>query len=352
MLGRAGSGRSAAIVALLVLMAPPLLACAPAAAGPQVPNCTIELSVLNLEAHPTSTTSDTVVFGGTVHVTFSPFNNVTRTVAIEGTVQPSEWGVSVDPASKEVTGQGDIPFNASVGVPAAELSSTSGRLSLRAWFSSITGGPTVECGTQANIRVAQYYGVNSDAISPRIDVETGPTGTVATVLVENLGNGRDSFRVELENKADLDVLGLLTTLPVTTTLDPGQATNITFNVNASSAVEERSYPLYITVTSTSDATVRHDTEITVKVTKSIITQIFDPSVFIVLAVVGGAAIGLLVLVRSRRRKRKARLAKRQLDRIRRQRRDEEAAARAAGGSDGPRKVVKARPLEAPEDGPP
>lgn len=325
--GRPAARAVAAGIALAFVLALPLFFCPPAAAlGPQIPGCSIEIDQGSLEAKPTSTTSDTVKFSGTVHVSFAPFSNLTRNVAIEGTVSPSTWGVSVDPASKEVTGgQADIPFNASVGVPAAELVTTAGRLTLRAWFPSGPGLQPAECFAQGNIRVAQYYGVNSDAITPVIDVETGPTGAVATVLVENLGNGRDSFRVELENRADLEVLGLLTTLPTTTTLDANQSTHITFSVNASSDVEERSYPLFIMVTGVNDATVRSDTEITVKVTQNIITKVFDPVVFIVLAVVAAGAFGSLAFVRSRRRKRRARLAKRQLDRIRRQRREEAAS---------------------------
>jgi hypothetical protein len=280
-------------------------------------------------AEPSSTSGDIVTFTGSVQVSLG-FLSGSRTVQIIAVASPDNWAAAVEPASQQVTGTATINFNATVAVPPQELTATAGRVTITASFHWLPGteDPTEECSKQANIQVAQYFAVNADALTPRVQVTAGPRGEPVSVLVHNLGNGRDIFRVELENRADLEVRGIVTTLPQTTTLSADQQTNLTFSVNISTSVEAGEYELYIMVTSQTDPTIRRDTQITVEAELSIIDELFDPMVIVVMGGVAAAGIGGLVAVRSRRTRKRARLAKRQLDRIRRQQRE---AAAADGG---------------------
>jgi hypothetical protein len=321
----------------------------PAAAlptAPTPPTCTVNMNTSSAIAKPTSTSSATVVFQGSIDVNLG-FISGSRTVQILAEVFPDHWAASIDPATREVTGVANIPFNVSVGVPAAELSTTSGRVVVTATYQYVTGvdDPSVLCSNQGNIQVGQYYAVNTDALDPRIKVRTGPTGETAQVLVHNLGNGRDTFRVELENRAELEAVGIITSLPASATLTADQQTNITFSINASSGVEEKAFELYILVTSQTDPTVQRSTQMTIDVETNIIDKVFDPTVFIVLAVVVAGALGTTAAVRRRRRRTRARKAKRQLDRIRRASRDSTGGGTQAPSprADAPATTTEAEP---------
>ncbi len=331
---------SCSLVALLLVA--PLGASLPAVAAPTPPACTVTLNSSSAVAHPTSSTSDTLTFEGSIHVSLGSLSG-SRTVQITAEAFPDTWAAHIDPSSKEVTGSADIPINATVAVPAGERATTAGRLVVTATFQWVTGfdDPSTTCSSQANVQVAQYYGVNADALTPRVTVKTGPTGTTAEVLVDNLGNGHDVFRVELENAAELQTKGIITSLPFSATLTAGQNTTVTFSVNASSDTEEGAQELYIIVTSTNEPSVTRSTQVTAVVEQNIITKIFDPTAIILLAAVVAAVGGAAAFIRSRRRRRRARDAKRQLDKIRRLRR--EASTRAAEESD----AGEASPARAP-----
>ncbi len=317
-------------IVVFAVLAGPLATAVPAAAAPEPPHCTVALDRMSAIAEPSSTSGDIVTFTGSVQVSLG-FLTGSRTVQIVAVASPDTWAAAVEPASQQVTGAATINFNATLAVPAQELTTTPGRITITASFHWVPGteDPTEECSNQANIQVAQYFAVNADALTPRVKVTAGPRGEPVSVLVHNLGNGRDIFRVELENRADLEVRGIVTTLPQTATLSADQKTNLTFSVNVSTSVEPGEYELYIMVTSQTDPTIRRDTQITIEAELSIIDELFDPTVIVVLGGVGAAGIGGLLAVRSRRTRKRARLAKRQLDRIRRQQR--KAAAPDGGG---------------------
>jgi len=345
--------RAGGLVAV-ALLAAAFVGATPAAAqalAPEPPSCTVTLEATSAVARPTSTAADSLTFRGNVHVTLGSLGG-SRTLHINATPFPEHWAASVDPATREVSGVTDVNFTATLAVPPAELTATSGRLVITAHFQWFQGSedPKEECSNQATIQVAQYYGLNADTDTPRIQVKTGPVGSTAAVIVQNLGNGRDTFRVELENRAELEVLGIITSLPLQATLNADQESNITFTVNASSAAEEGTYDLFIMVTSTTDPALRRDTQVTVEVTKTIVDKIFDPTVIVVLSAVGAAGLGTLAAIRSRRRRRRAREARRLLARIRRQQREGQAGA-AGDGEAEPGRAARVRP-EAPDEGAP
>jgi hypothetical protein len=241
-----------------------------------------------------------------------------RILSIVTDITPDTWAAAVAPASENVTGTQKVFINATVGVPAASLASTRGSLVVRASFQAVPGAPSTEvnCSDQASIAVAQYYGVDADALTPRLELVAGRDGVRATVLVHNSGNGADTFVVELENKPDVDPLGILTDLPKQILVQPETETNLSFEINATSLAQANTYELFVLVRSLAQSqTARDVVKVDAVVTRADIIPATDPSSLVLLVVVVVAVVGAAWGLRVRGRRKAARAARRQLARI-------------------------------------
>jgi len=322
-----------AFALLLAAIALPLLA-ASATALPTPPSCTVNFDKSTDTARPTSVTASTLTFTGYINVTMGSLSG-TRIVQVGVQATPDSWAAAVDPQSFNVTGAAQVNFTSTLVVPAAELSATQGTLVVNASFLAVPGaaGTAVTCFSQANVGVAPYYGLVADTSTPRVEVKTGPLGSQGTLIIRNQGNTRDVFRIALENKAELEILGLLTTMPPPVPLEPNQETNIQFTINATGNMESGDYDLFISVRSEKDQAMSR--EVTVKAVVSNFTLIpTDDPTSLVLGAVG--LIGLVTVGVGLRRVKKKRAA----------------AARRAAAKAQLSKIMRARKAEAPPSAPP
>ena len=318
--------RRACLPAAMALAALLLLAL-PSGALPTPPACTVTLDSNMKTADITAALGQTLAFSGAVNVTTGTTNP--RSLNIVAEISPTEWATQVTPTSEEVADGETVRFDSTVAVPPAALSAMRGTLTIRASFLAVPGVPAslVECVQTATILVAQYYRVDIDASEPRLSVYSGPNGIEASLIVHNLGNGRDTFTLELEDPLFLDQVKLHTNLPRRITLDPDEETNMTFAVNASFDAVPGNYDLAVVLTSDAQpATARDTFQFTVIVQETIIDQII-PDLTGLLMLLGALAalVGIVTVRRRVKRNRKAREARRQLQQVLRQRREAGAA---------------------------
>lgn len=312
----------AAALALAALLALTLLPAAPAGALPSQPSCEVVLDLREQTAHPSATTADTLVFSGSINATLGSVSG-SRNMAILTDVAPSAWAAAVAPQTENISGTERVFFNATVAVPAASDASTRGTLTVSASFQVFPGVPssTVACADSASITVAQYYKVDGDTSTPRITVTAGPTGTVATFIVRNLGNGRDTFTAELEDPLLMEDIGIHTNLPLRVTLEPNAETNLTIIVNASGAAKEDTYDMQVGVKSDTKPQDAFDLVTFAVQVKSgtIIPPLPDFTTLLLMGAVAATLIGAYAFARGSKRKRAAREARLNLRRLRDQR---------------------------------
>ena len=225
-----------------------------------------------------------------------------------------------------------MPFNATLVVPAMEDAATRGTLTVTASFLAVPGlpGTAVTCSDSLSVTVAQYYGVSADIADARMNLTTGPQGIAVSVILDNLGNGRDSFTIDVEDKVGLDIQGIHLRLPITVPVDPGAQTSATFTVNATSDAKEDVYELTVNVRSQGQPQTAFTTVRLTLVVRSgdILAALPEPSTMLILGAVGAGALGALVLRRRLKRNRAARGAREQLKKVLKQKREAEAAAGA------------------------
>lgn len=316
---------SLAVLALAV--AALALAGAPASALPTPPSCVVQVDTPVQTAHITSTLGEVLEFTGAVNVTTGTANP--RTLNILATITPDVWGAQVSPTTENVSDGETVHFNASVAVPPAALSSTRASLTISANFLAVPGvpGSKIECSDTASIVVAQYFRVDIDTTQPRISVTVGPNGKEASIIVHNLGNGRDSFTLDLEDRQYLDDVSLHTNLPRRITLEADAETNITFAVNATGNAKPGTYDLAVVMTSeAAPQTARDNLVLSVIVEKTFVDNLVpDFTSALIGAGVIAAVVGVIAVRRHSKRKKAAAQAERTLKQVIRQRKEFEAA---------------------------
>lgn len=321
-----------ALAASLVLLLWGLLAAPPAEAAPLAPappTCQVNLAQDVVVSHPTSSVSDSLTFAGTVDVNLGSLSGF-RNLAIEASSTVAHWPASVAPATENVSTVEQVPFNATLVVPAMEETTTRGTLTITASYLAVPGLPStaVTCSDSLTVSVAQYFGVTADTGNPRLPVKTGPEGVVASIILHNLGNGRDTFTIDVEDRLGWDGVGIHAKGPTRVTLEADQETNATFPINASTAVKEDVYELLVTVRSDGQPqTVFTTVSLTLVVQNTdILSSLPPPSTLLILAAVAAGAVGGLLVRRRVKRNRKARLAREQLKKVLKQKRQAEGPA--------------------------
>ncbi|HKZ60247.1 MAG TPA: choice-of-anchor T family protein [Candidatus Thermoplasmatota archaeon] len=299
--------------------------------APAPPSCQVNLALDQVVAHPTSSVSDSMTFAGTVDVNLGSLSG-SRNLALEASATVADWPASVSPATENVSTVEQVPFNATLVVPAMEDAATRGTLTVTASFLAVPGlpGTAVTCSDSLSVTVAQYYGVSADIADARMNLTTGPQGIAVSVILDNLGNGRDSFTIDVEDKVGLDIQGIHLRLPITVPVDPGAQTSATFTVNATSDAKEDVYELTVNVRSQGQPQTAFTTVRLTLVVRSgdILAALPEPSTMLILGAVGAGALGALVLRRRLKRNRAARGAREQLKKVLKQKREAEAAAGA------------------------
>ncbi len=324
---------SLAVLALGVAAA--ALAGAPASALPTPPSCTVQLDTATQTSHITSTLGEILEFTGAVNVTTGTTSP--RTLNIIATVTPSEWGAQVSPTTENISDGETVRFNASVAVPPAALSNTRASLTISANFLAVPGvpGSKIECGDTATISVAQYYRVDIDTTKPRISLNVGPTGVEASVIVHNLGNGRDTFTLSLEDPLYLNDVSLHTNLPRRITLEADAETTMTFAINATGDAKPGTYDVAVVMASdVQPQTATDNLVLSVTVEKTFVDQLVpDFTTSLIGLGVLGALVGVVMLRRRSKRKKAGAEAERLLKQVIRQRREMEAGDGQQPGGD-------------------
>ncbi len=314
--------------------------------APSPPTCQVTLAIHQYLAHPTSTVSDSVTFGGTVDVNLGSLSG-SRSLSIAASSTVATWPASVAPATANVSTVEQVPFNATLVVPAMEGATTRGSLAVTASYLAVPGlpGTAVTCSDSVTISVAQYYGLTADTANPRLTLKTGPEGVVASIILHNLGNGKDTFSIDVEDRVGWDAVGIHAKGPTRVTLEANAETNATFPINATTDVKADVYELLATVRSEGQPqTVFTTVSLTLVVENTdILASLPDPSTLLILVAVAAGAVGAVMLRRRAKRRRAARQAREKLKQIVKQRREAEDSAEAPGVGEEELPPIEARP---------
>jgi hypothetical protein len=316
-------GAAGAAVLLIVTLAP--LFFAPAASAlPTPPNCVVTVDSIAKTAHVSNTLGDTLDFSGAINVTTG--SSSPRSLNIVANMS-NDWASTINPSNANISDGAMVRFNASVAVPVGAAASARATFTIGGGFEAVPGfkGSLVTCAGTAQINVAQYYAVLADSQQLRVNVSAGPTGQVASVIAQNLGNGKDTFSLDISeaDKLLLQDEGLYSNLPLRVTVEAGAQTNITFSINATDSAQPGNWPFNVTLRSVlSPQTASASLSFIVVVKPSILGSLIPSSsslILILLAVAG--LVGTLFARRVLKRRRAAAEARRQLQKVLRQRRE-------------------------------
>src|SRR3990170_949346 len=123
--------------------------------APAPPSCQVNLALDQVVAHPTSSVSDSMTFAGTVDVNLGSLSG-SRNLALEASATVADWPASVSPATENVSTVEQVPFNATLVVPAMEDAATRGTLTVTASFLAVPGlpGTAVTCSDSLSVTAA------------------------------------------------------------------------------------------------------------------------------------------------------------------------------------------------------
>jgi hypothetical protein len=348
-------------LSVLAAIAVTSLLFAPAALGlPTPPSCAVTMDSIAQTAHVSNTVADTLDFSGAINVTTGSSNPRSLDIVAE---MSNGWASTISPSNENISDGETVRFNASVAVPVAAPASTRATLTISGSFLAVPGFPSslVTCAGSAQINVAQYFAVIADSQQLRVNVSAGPTGQVASVIVQNLGNGKDTFSLDISESDKLLVQdeGLYSNLPLRVTVEAGATTNVPFSINATDSAQPGNWPFNVTVRSVlSPQTASASLGFIVVVKPSILASLIpNSSSLIIIVVVVAGLIGTLYARRVLKRRRAAQEARRQLQKVLRQRREGGLGANEgyeegfdssgdAGAGEGPSDGAGAPPAEA------
>jgi hypothetical protein len=187
------------LMALLVALPFPSLASgAPPDQAPTVISVSIRLDQETQEAVVTEQTSASVTFTGQVAVDKLPAQRavVTLTSGVD-----TGWVSSISPTTAVFTSNTPQEFTVTVVVPEKSPSAIVGRLLVHAAMSS--GSLTAEASDNATLTVKQYFQFQMKSDAPYFEAAKPGVLTVFRLMIENKGNGPDSFALQISNLPDL-----------------------------------------------------------------------------------------------------------------------------------------------------
>jgi hypothetical protein len=123
-------------------------------------------------------------------------------------------------------------FIATTVVPEKTLSTVKGNILIRATSSGT--GANAEATASGTITVDQYYRFNLTSDAPSFYTDKSETSTEFKLLVTNLGNGPDTFALELGNMEELRLKGWSARLDkeVTPVVQPGVNVDVAVTVTS------------------------------------------------------------------------------------------------------------------------
>ncbi len=152
---------------------------------------TVSLTPASQEADVSPGSSGVVIFSGTVEV-----QSGERTVVnLQATAQIGTAVVS--PSSAVVpAGGGSFPISVSVREPPETSYTLTDKVTVGGtWQSGALAGPVSE--TSAQVVIKQFFRMTISTQSPYVEVKPG-SQVYFDILIENNGNGRDTFTVEID----------------------------------------------------------------------------------------------------------------------------------------------------------
>jgi hypothetical protein len=196
-----------------------------------------------------------VVANGTVNVTLPSWATVGTHIYLNVTINNSYWPATISPMTSSLNGSGDVPFTVSVSVPGRSAVDANAVISVQANVSVPPGFGKLFWGETA-LPVLQYFGLD---ITPRTSTSnenfTAQAGkdTPFAFRLQNLGNGRDSFELHLDNLAELQSRGISVYLPSPVSVAAKVTANVNGNVSVPTSVTEGNFTLSIVALSTGAA---------------------------------------------------------------------------------------------------
>jgi hypothetical protein len=194
-------------IIILPLAALPIVA----TTSPGLPDVTLELIDPNQTAHVAPGEEGTVEFDGVAHVTKPPGTRVVVSLTAEDT-----WGSAVvSPSSILFSQNGEQPFTVTLHVPQKESCETIGTVTVTGRWAMYPGGLSGPAepneGVEGMIFIEQYYKFTTSVSDTYI--ETTPGSEVEfKILIENIGNGNDTFLIQLLDSDKLSDKGFKTKL--------------------------------------------------------------------------------------------------------------------------------------------
>ncbi len=292
------------IAALSLLQFPPPAAGAPPDSLPEVFGLSIVLDNPDQEARVTDSAPGIVQFTGQMTVDKPPVQRAV--VTLESSVDTG-WVSSISPSSAVFTSTTPQSFTVTVVVPEKTLSTLTGRLLVRGTMTC--SGQTSEATANGTIAVVQYFLLSMTCDAPYF--ETGKSGVSTTykVLINNKGNGPDTFAIEVSNLKDL-VSGRWTVAldkEVTPIVQPGLYGEVLATVTSpkeAPVFEGKRMPVILKASSVGAGAQYQNISVSYPVYffQKAIDPVFDVTVPIIIAAVVVASVAVVIWRWRRRRK--------------------------------------------------
>ncbi len=242
-----------ALFALLAASgAAPLSGAAPAA--PVVPQ--VRLEVEQVPAVDVDRDTEAVIsVNGTVNVTVPSWVTVDTHVYFNVTVNNTYWFATIDPPAASFTGSKEVPYKVNVTIPGRVSIDAGAEIFIEANV-SVPPGVGKVWATSTPIPIVQYFAVaitpytSSSAVnfSAHAGAETG-----FAFRIQNLGNGRDSFDLHVDNIAELQAAGISVYLPSPVTVPSKVTANVNGNVTVPASLTSGNFTLSISALSSGAA---------------------------------------------------------------------------------------------------
>ncbi len=234
----------------------------PAAASPSAPPAPTVVGRLEIAPiAPVDVNKDAlslVTTNGTVNVTIPGGFTVETRINLTVQVNDTDWSATISPTTMSLTGSGQFPFAVNVSVPGRVATDAPAEVFVAANISVVGFPPAVSRVYTAStpVPIVQYFGLALMAVTPsspeNFTAEAG-NQTAFSIRLQNLGNGRDSFELSVDNLAQLQGQGIGVSLPSPVSVAKGGLVQINGNVSLPAALTSGNFSLTILGLSTGAA---------------------------------------------------------------------------------------------------
>ncbi len=222
--------------------------------APVVPQVRVEVGPVA----PVDVNRDTetiITTNGTVDITVPAWATIEMRVYFNVSVNRTFWPATISSMSAVLTGSGVVPFTVNVSVPGRAAVEAGAVIYVDANV-SVPPGLGRSWGAETPIPIVQYFGLAitpSTSTSPSNFSAPSGTETVFSVRIQNLGNGGDSFELQVENLAELQASGISVFLPSPVTIAAKVTAIVNGNLSLPASLLEGNFTLSIRALSTGAA---------------------------------------------------------------------------------------------------